>query len=114
VGDEVVTRLKESTDELTTTRVIARTTNRMAPANHGQKDLFSFVQVGAAVVTPNHPVHVRLPGVETAVWRRPRDLGQPFVLPECTQVYNFVLESRSSLFVNGQEVSTLGMLGEDL
>lgn len=104
VGDQVLTNAPDSF-AVASTRVVARTTNRIA-REASNRELFSFVKVGDAIITPNHPV--RLNSQQRPVWWRPQQIAAPFVLPECEEVYNFVLESRNSLFVSGLEVSTLG------
>lgn len=107
VGDEVLTKV----DNLSASaRVLARTINRIA-RDADNSELFSFVKVGEAIVTPNHPVRL-VNSQQRRVWVRPQQIAAPFVLPECEEVYNFVLESRTSLFVNGTEVSTLGILSD--
>lgn len=55
------------------------------------------------VITPYHPI--RTPD---HTWVLPRDLVLPFLVPQCTALYSFVLETGHTMVINGEECVTLG------
>lgn len=64
-----------------------------------------MVRVGMTWVTSGHPVCVDSFGKRE--WKRPHEIATP-VANKIDAVYNFILESRSSIFVNELEICTLG------
>lgn len=85
----------------------------LATVVHQKKDEnpFEMIQIGELILTKGHPVFL------DNCWKRPEAIGVPYSASETiTQVYNFILAgSRSSIFINGFEVATLGQfcLGVD-
>lgn len=76
--------------------------------------------VGSTWLTPGHPVRICKSSFlnqneenESKMWVRPVEIVKPVAL-EIDYVYNFVVENRSSLFVNGLEVCTLGQFCEGI
>lgn len=102
VGDRVKTSIERN---LTTAIVIARTINKLENRSK-ERGSFEFAEVNGAWVTPDHPVYVNLR------WIRPRDFFSVIEIEEEMEVYNFILSSRSSLFVNEVEVCSLGQFCE--
>jgi len=65
-------------------------------------DLHSIVRIGTLCITTRHPVSWK-----NGKWRRPIELGQcEMVFVE--KLYNFVVEGRGSVIIDGVQVSTLG------
>jgi hypothetical protein len=106
IGDHVQS-ISPTSGALESSTVLARSVDCRRDARMAA---FEFVCVnGQTWVTPEHPI--RLDGH----WRRPHALGACIVaLAEESAVYNFVLVNRSSLFVNGVEVATLGQYCEGI
>lgn len=50
-----------------------------------------------------HPVF----DIKNQIWKRAEELHDP-ILMDVSEVYNFVLNTRSSVFINGSQASTLG------
>jgi len=69
--------------------------------NVKQDGKYPIVVVGKTLLTPGHPVLI------DSVWKRSKDVSLEGLM-NVSEVFNFVVESRSSLFVDGLEVSTLG------
>lgn len=65
-----------------------------------------MIRIGELILTKGHPIFL------DNCWKRPDAVGAPYSpSEEITEVYNFILSgSRSSIFVNGFEVATLGTL----
>ncbi|CAF2713644.1 unnamed protein product [Rotaria sp. Silwood2] len=53
------------------------------------------------IITPWHPIGIN------KKWTFPHDIGDESVI-ECSEVYNFVLDSGHIIFINGIECVTLG------
>jgi hypothetical protein len=99
VGDEVVTFF-ENTQQFGQTRVSLVTTDDR------RNRLTLMAYVGLAFLTAGHPVCQRTESGQR-VWRRPSECGtHSFCAVD--YVYNFVVETRSSMFINDLEVCTLG------
>lgn len=75
-----------------------------------------FIQIGEAILTPNHPVKLN------QKWIRPEELvNMPSMADNVkklnmniNEVYNFIVDKRSSIYLNDTEVSTLGQFCEGI
>jgi len=95
VGDEVLT-IREG--KKIVSKVCAKVRNLKLDGKN------EMVRIGKALLTPGHPVKF---GMD--VWKRAKDFPERvFISMDINEVFNFVIESRSSIFVDGLEVSTLG------
>jgi hypothetical protein len=98
VGDEVMT-LDENNQQTKTRGQCVRVDRVHA--------LTECARIGSTWLPAGHPV--RQDSFGKRVWRRPSSLATTcFIIIE--SLYNFVVESRSSIFVNNLEISTLGQL----
>jgi hypothetical protein len=60
------------------------------------------------LITPLHPMKIN------NHWCVPMNLTKKFIRNDSNYVYNFIVENRSSIFVNGYEVCTLGQYCEGI
>jgi hypothetical protein len=112
VGDRVQS-VSQSNGAMESSEIVARSISRQRNHVPGDCDScasapFEFVCIGQTWVTPEHPIRIE------GHWRRPNELGEKVAIAEENAVYNFVLSNRSSLFVNGLEVATLGQFCEGI
>jgi hypothetical protein len=133
VGERVVTVLDGN---LATTTVFATVKQPLRKRREGGREGVRMCAIGEAALTPGHPVRmhgewmraseavenaVRIEEVDESSSLEVCKITSSFVenenqtIPSCREVfvdisetYNFCLASRSSLLVNGLEVSTLG------
>jgi hypothetical protein len=96
VGDEVMTLAEDN--QMTKTRI------ELVTVDHVRESTV-VTCVGSTWLTDGHPVCLDSFGMR--VWQRPSELAPIFHMKTDT-LYNFVVEGRSSIFVNDLEVCTLG------
>lgn len=83
--------------------------------NRCRNGFTKFIRIDDSILTPGHPVKLN------GKWMRPEELlassltnNVKEVKMKVDEVYNFVVEKRSSLYLNKIEVSTLGQFCEGI